>query len=133
MLEHGAEVAGEPSVVQDDHRLRARPDRGGQIRRIEIEVVRADDVAEDRGRTNTRHRIRRRHEVERRKDHLVARPAVEGEEGEVERGRPARDGERVRRPRLSRELRLEIGHTRAHAPPARGECLSRDGQELVVD
>ena len=49
------------------------PDRGLEVGRVEVQVVRARDVAEDRCRPRVRDRVRGGDEVERREHDLVAR------------------------------------------------------------
>ena len=94
-VEHRAHVAGVTRVMKDDDRLRPRSDRGFEIGRIEVQVVLAQDVAEHRHRADANHGVRSRHEVERREDHLVARSAADGEQRQVQGGRPVRHGERM--------------------------------------
>ena len=95
-------VAREAAVVQDDDRLRARPDRSLEVGRVEIQVVRAENVAEDRGRSGVRDRVCGGDEVERWQHDLVARGAPRSEQRQMQRGRPVGDGEGMLAPRRTR-------------------------------
>ena len=67
-----------------------------EVADVEVEVVGADDVAEDRRRSDADDRVRRRDEVQRRQNDLVAGPAARREQREMKRGSPVGDRERVR-------------------------------------
>jgi hypothetical protein len=131
--QHTIEVAGVPAVVEQDHRLRTRPERGLEIGRVEVEIVGAEDVAEDRCRADRRDGVRRSDEVERRQDDLVARTTAEREQREVQGGRAVRDGECMPRSGELCERLLEPLDTRPHAPPAGRKRLAAGLQELCVD
>ena len=120
-------------VVQGDHCLRSRCDGGGDVLRVEVELVGTDDVTEDRLCPGVDDRVRGGDEVERRDDDLVSRLATHCEQGQMERGGPVGDRDRVRSAAKGRELALELLHPRAHAPPARADGLEHRIGELVVD
>ena len=77
-------------------------DRGLEVGGVEVQVVGAGDVAEDRRRPRVPDRVRRGDEVERREDDLVARAAARGEQREVQRRGAVGDRERVLRARRTR-------------------------------
>ena len=118
--------------MEQDHGLRARPERSLEIGWIEVEIAGAEDVAEDRRRADRRDGVRRSDEVERWQDDLVARTAAEREERKVERGGAVRDGESMTRSgELSKRL-LEPLDARPHTPPTGGKRLAAGLEELRV-
>ena len=132
-LPHGLHVAGETAVVEDDDGLRPGPDRGFEVRRVEVEVVRADDVAEDRRRTRVRDRVRGGHEVERREHDLVSRADTGREQREVQRSRSVRDRQGELDADELGELALELLDLRAHAPPAGLHDVVHSRPQFSVD
>ena len=132
-LPHGLHVAGETAVVEDDDGLRPGPDRGFEVRRVEVEVVRADDVAEDRRRTRVRDRVRGGHEVERREHDLVSRADTGREQREVKRSRSVRDRQGELDADELGELALELLDLRPHAPPAGLDDVVHSRPQLIVD
>jgi len=94
-LEDRVHRAGVATVVQYDYRASRRRDRSFDVRHVEIEVVRAFDVTEDRRRANVDDRVRGRNEVQGRNDDLVTRGASDGEKREMQRGGPVRDRNRL--------------------------------------
>src|SRR5881227_2138801 len=79
-LVHCARMA---AVVQHDDGSRGRRDRGFDTAHIEVQVVRALDVAKDRRRTHMDDRVRGGDEVQGRNDDLVARGAADCEQRQV--------------------------------------------------
>jgi len=129
----GVHVARMAAVVQDEDRLRPLRESCLHVRRVEVEVVRACDVAEDGRGSGVHDRVRRRDEVQRREDDLVSVPAAGGEQGEVEGGGAVRDGDRVACAGELGERLLELLDARAHAPPARTHDCEHVVDELLAD
>ena len=121
------------AVVQDEDRLRPLGESRLHVGRVEVEVVRACDVAEDGRGSGVHDRVRRRDEVQRREDDLVSLPAAGGEQGEVEGGGAVRDGDRVACAGELGERLLELLDARAHAPPARTHDCEHVVDELLAD
>ena len=132
-LPHGLHVARKAAVVEDDDRLRSGPDRGFEVSRVEIEVVRADDVAEDRRRPRVCDRVRGGHEVQRRKHDLVSRADTGREQREVQRSRSVRDCQSELDADELGELALELLDPRPHAPPAGLHDVIHSRPQLIVD
>ena len=113
------ESAGPPAEVQREHRLRLRSHERGRLVRIEAErgVV---HVAQDRRGAGGHDRLVVRHEVEGRRDHLVAGADAGGEQAEVEGGGAGVGGQHVAIAQLeeAREPLLERLRDGAHAEPA---------------
>ena len=95
------------AVMQRHDRLRAWGNSGLDIGGVHVELRVPEDVAEDRRRAGVHDRVRRRDEVQRRHDDLVAGAAADGQEREVKRGRAVRDREGVARAAEVGELTLE--------------------------
>src|SRR5438874_13369671 len=93
-------------------------DRGLGVRRIQVQVAGADDVAKHRTRARVPNRVRGRDEVEGGEDHLVAWAAARGEQREMKGGGAAGNGDRVSAAAERCKLLLERGDPRSHAPPA---------------
>ena len=85
-----------PEEMHGHDGARSRRDRGGDGSDVEVERV-GVDVDQNRLRAAQLDRVRRRRERVGGDDHLVARPDLEREQGEMERCRAGRDGRRVRR------------------------------------
>ena len=132
-LPHGLHVARETAVVEDDDRLRPGPDRGLEVRRVEVEVVRADDVAEDRRRACVHDRVRGSHEVERREHDLISRADSGREQGEVQGGGAVRDRQGELDADELAERPLELLDLRPHAPPAGLHDIVHSGPQFIVD
>ena len=129
-LVHAARVA---AVVHDEDCACLLADRSLDVSRVRGEILRPDDVAEDGRCTGVCNRVRRRDEVERRHDDLVAGAAADGEQRKMDGRRPVRDCERVLRAGQRRELALELGHPRSHAPPAGPHDFGDRLLDRVVD
>ncbi len=80
------QIARETAVVHRHDGPRRRGDRGGDICRIEVQVVRAENVAQNRGGSHGANHIGGGHEGQRRHDDLVARADADGEQGDVDCG-----------------------------------------------
>ena len=118
--------------MQHDDGLRLRVPPRLQVGRVEVQVVVAEDVAEDRRRAGVRDRVRRGDEVERGQNDLVARAAADGEEREVQRRSPVGDRERVRHAKNS----AKRARTRRRAGPCStspSRALGHGRAQLVVD
>ena len=89
------------------------------VRGVQREVVRAEDVREHGRRAAVDDRRGGGGERHRGHDHLVAGPDARGQVGEVQRGRAGGDGDRVLGAEVLRERALELGRPRAHREPAR--------------
>ena len=132
LVERG-HVAGETGVMQDNHRLRLLRNRRLHICRIEVQFLGADDVAENRLGAGVLDRVRRGDEVQRRNHHLVAGPATDGQQGQVQRRGAVGDGDGVLGTAERCELALELLHPRPHAPPTGANDGKHCLDELVVD
>ena len=99
---------------------------------VEVERVRVD-VDEHRLRAAQLDRVRRRGERVGGDDHLVARPDLEREQGEMERRGPRRDGRRVRRADRTRDRGLELLDLRAHRELPGAHDLRDRGELRVPD
>ena len=119
-----------PEQMHRHDRARSRRDRGGDGSDVQVEGV-GVDVDQHRLRTAQLDGVRRRRERVGGDDHLVARPDLEREEGEMERGGPGRDGCRVRRADGLRDRGLELLDLRAHRELPGANDL-RDRCELGV-
>ncbi len=126
-------VAGEPPVVQDDYGLRLRADCRLEVGRIEVQLLRPHDVDEDRLGAGVTDCVGGGDEVERRDEHLVARPASNRQKCQVQSRGAVRHGDRVAGAAELGELPLELLDAGAHAPPARLDGLQSGVHELVVD
>ena len=104
---------GPPEEVHREHRSRPRRDRRGDVVGAGEERLRVD-VHEHGAAATELDGVRRGRERVRGHDHLVARPDPEREHREVERRRPRRDRDRVRRPDRLGDRTLERGDLRAH-------------------
>ena len=87
--------AGIAAVVHDHDGLRPRRHEPLDCLRIDRRLVEADDVRKHRSGADRDRGVRRRDEIDGRLDDLVSGPDTEGQVGEMERGRPARHGERM--------------------------------------
>ena len=113
-------------VAREVHRadrLRARADAPFDVFGVEPEVVRPEDVGEDRRAAAVDDRGRRRREGHRRDDHLVPGPDAGGEVGEVQRGGTRRDRDGVTDAEVEGEGVLELARPRSKRQPARLERL----------
>jgi len=125
--------AGMAAVVEHDDRPRRRRDRSLDVLDVQIQVVRALDVAEDGRRADVDDGVRRGDEVQRRDDDLVARGATDGKKRHVQRRSAVRDCEGVLRVAELCERRLELHHARPHAPPAGADSFGDRLLDLLVD
>jgi hypothetical protein len=104
----GRHVGGIAEDVHGEERGRARPDRRGRRRRVEVQRQRVD-VGEDRARALVQDRVGRGDERERGRDHLVALSHAGRPQGQVERRRSRRYGARTAGADASGERLLEGG------------------------
>ncbi len=121
LVERG-HVAGETGVMQDNHRLRLLRNRRLHICRIEVQFLGADDVAENRLGAGVLDRVRRGDEVQRRNHHLVAGPATDGQQGQVQRRGAVGDGDGV----LGT---AERWRTRSRTPPPAAPCSTNRSEQ----
>src|SRR5436190_3792511 len=126
-------AAGMTAVVHHQDRTRLRRDRRLEVRRIDREILRPDDVAEDRRRAGVSDRVGGCDEVQRGKKNLVAGPQAEREQSEVKSGRAVRDGKGAFRSAQLRKSALELRNARAHAPPSGADDVGDRFLELSID
>ena len=122
-LPQRAEVGGVAAEVHRHHRAGARGDAALDRRRREVRALGRLDVAQHRLGAGVARRVQRRHERQRRHDHLVAGPEPERAAGEVQRRGRARHRHGVGRAGPLRERGLEALRARAHRQPAALEAF----------
>ena len=99
---------------------------------IEVEGDRVD-VAEDRPHTLIEEAVGRSDEAQRAGQDLVALTPAQRPDPEVQRGRPARDGDRVLDPEPGGEVALEALDHRAQREAAGAQHLEHEGLLALVD
>ncbi len=119
-------LAGE---MHGDDRLRPRGDRSRDQRGVDVQVVRLH-VHEDRRGAAMDDDVRGRRPGDRGRDHLVAGADLRGEQRQMERSRPGREGHGVLRTDVFGEAPLEFSGTRTGGNPAGLERLD-DGLDLL--
>ncbi len=107
----GRDVGGIAEDVDREQRRRALGDRGGRGGRVEVQGQRVD-VREHRRRALVEAHVGAGDERERRRDHLVPFADADGAQAQVQAGRPAGDGARMRRADACGERALELRHAR---------------------
>ncbi len=127
---HVGRIAAE---VHRHDRARARGDAARDVRRVDVEVVRAAHVAQHRLGAHVARGAGARDERERRHDHLVARADPRRQAGEVQGRGAARDGHRVRRAHEVGERLLERLRARAHRQPAGLQAVEHGLHVLLGD
>jgi len=106
------------AVVHGADRLRARPDPGGDVLRVEPEVLLPDDLGQHGRAPAVADSRRGGDEGDAGDDHLVAGTDPGRQVGEMQRRRAAADRDGVRSPQVRGELGLELLDPRAHGQPA---------------
>src|ERR1019366_342945 len=125
------EVGGASYLVDGQYRLGARARGGGRKPWVHVERGRVY-VGEHRPGAAVEDGIGRCDEAVRRDDHLVAGADPGRKQGEVQGGRAAGNGDRVRGPDPVGEGALELGDARSLGDPAAADRLGDQGDLLVA-
>ncbi len=112
-------------ATEVDRHDRACPgcDAPRRVLGVDVEVVRAADVAQHRLGADVARGAGARHKRKRRHDHLVPRADPRGQAREVQRRCAARDGRRVRRAHELGERLLERFRARSHRQPTGAQTV----------
>ena len=115
--DQGANIGGEPRIVNGYDRLGATRHLAFNVRDVEGQIVLAANVTEDHFRPAVTRRVRRRHEGQGRHNHFVAGADADGQQGQVQRGGAVGHGNRLTRAGSSPELVLEFRGDGTHRQP----------------